>query len=130
MFSEEGYALMGAAFEVYNQLGYGMAEEIYQQSLEIELAMRGIPFQSKAKLAVFYKGHQLLTDYIPDLFVHGGIVVELKAVSGLISEHEAQLFNYMRASRSAVGYLINFGRKNNLEWKRLIVSDLHERPKS
>ncbi len=55
MFKEEGYKLMGAAFEVYNQLGYGMAEEIYQQSLEIELALQEIPFQSKHELTVFYK---------------------------------------------------------------------------
>ena len=56
MLKEEGYRLMGAAFEVYNQLGYGMAEEVYQQSLEIELELRGIPFQSKEPLTAFYKG--------------------------------------------------------------------------
>jgi GxxExxY protein len=54
MFKEEGYRLMGAAFEVYNQLGYGMAEEIYQQSLEIELSLRHIPFASKPQLITFY----------------------------------------------------------------------------
>jgi GxxExxY protein len=59
MFKEEGYRLMGAAFEVYNQIGYGMAEEIYQQSLEIELALQGIPFQSKQALTVFYKDRAL-----------------------------------------------------------------------
>ena len=69
MFKEEGYKLMGAAFEVYNQLGYGMAEEVYQQSLEIELALRMIPFRSKHELAIFYKGRQLETRYKPDLFV-------------------------------------------------------------
>ena len=67
MFQEEGYKLMGAAFEVYNQLGYGMAEEVYQQSLEIELTLRGIPFQSKHQLVVFYKGQTLETRYSPDL---------------------------------------------------------------
>jgi len=127
MFKEEGYKLMGAAFEVYNQLGYGMAEEVYQQSLEIELAMRGIPFQSKDQLTVFYKGQALETYYKPDLFAFGGIVVELKAVAELISEHEAQLFNYMRIARQSVGYLINFGRKGELQWKRFILSDLHEK---
>ena len=126
MFKEEGYKLMGAAFEVYNQLGYGMAEEVYQQSLEIELALRGIPFRSKDQLTVFYKGQALETHYIPDLFAFGGIVVELKAVAELVSEHEAQLFNYMRIARQPVGYLINFGHKGELQWKRFIVSDLHE----
>ena len=126
MFKEEGYKLMGAAFEVFNQLGYGMAEEVYQQSLEIELALRGIPFQSKEQLRVFYKDHELKARYQPDLFVFGGIVVELKAVAELISDHEAQLFNYMRIARQPVGYLINFGHKGELQWKRFILSDLHE----
>ena len=126
MFKEEGYKLMGAAFEVYNQLGYGMAEEVYQQSLEIELALRGIPFKSKDQLTVFYKDRVLETRYKPDLFVFGGIVVELKAVAELIAEHEAQLFNYMRIARQSVGYLINFAHKGELEWKRFILSDLHE----
>ena len=126
MFKEEGYKLMGAAFEVYNQLGYGMAEEVYQQSLEVELGLRGIPFRSKHELAVFYKGHRLKKHYEPDLFVYEGVVVELKAVTQLVSDHEAQLFNYMRIARISVGYLINFGRKGELEWKRFILSDLHE----
>jgi GxxExxY protein len=124
MFKEEGYKLMGAAFEVYNQLGYGMAEETYQQSLEIELGLRNIPFRSKHELIVFYKDRQLETRYKPDLFVFAGIVVELKAVAELTSEHEAQLFNYMRIARQPVGYLINFGGKDELELKRFILSDL------
>ncbi len=128
MFKEEGYKLMGAAFEVYNEVGYGMAEEIYQQCLEIELELRGLPFVSKQDLHVFYKERKLVTYYKPDLFVFAGIVVELKAVTDLISEHEAQLFNYMRVSRQAVGYLINFGHKSELQWKRFILSDLHKKP--
>lgn len=122
MLKEEGYRLMGAAFEVYNQLGYGMAEEIYQQSLEIEL---GIPFCRKPELNVFYKGRGLDTRYIPDLVGFDAIVVELKAVTELVSEHEAQLFNYLRIARQPVGYLINFGHKDDLQWKRFILSDLH-----
>jgi GxxExxY protein len=114
-----------AAFEVYNQLGYGMSEEVYQQSLEIELTLRGIPHISKHKMLVHYKGRPLDTHYQPDLFVFEAIVVELKAVSSLIPEHEAQLFNYMRIARQSVGYLINFGKKGGLEWKRFILSDLH-----
>ena len=129
MFKDEGYQLMGAAFEVYNQLGYGMAEEVYQQSLEIELELRQIPFQTKAELVMSYKTRELQTKYKPDLFVFDAIVVELKAVSTLLPEHEAQLFNYMRIARQPVGYLINFGTKGELEWKRIILSDLHDREK-
>ena len=65
MFQQEGYDLMAAAFEVYNEIGYGMAEEIYQQSLEIELCLRKIPFLTKQELEVYYKGHKLATCYKP-----------------------------------------------------------------
>jgi GxxExxY protein len=111
MFEDEGYRMMSAAFEVYNQLGYGMAEEISQQSLEIELMLRHIPFVSKPELRTFYKGQELSKRYIPDLLVFNGIVVELKAVVEIITDHEAQLFNYMRISRQEVGYILNFGQK-------------------
>ena len=122
MLEQEGYDFMGAAFEVYNVLGYGMAEEIYQQSLEIELGLRSIPFLRKATVDVAYKGRELSTKYQPDLLVFGEIVVELKAVKVLAPEHEAQLFNYLRISKKRVGYLINFGSATELEWKRFAVT--------
>jgi GxxExxY protein len=125
MFKHEGFQFMGAAFEVYNQLGHGMAEEVYQQSLEIELELRSIHYRTKQELVVFYKDRQLNTRCKPDLIVFEGIVVELKAVVQLLPEHEAQLFNYMRIARRPVGYLVNFRRKGELEWKRLILTDLH-----
>ena len=127
MFKQEGYDLMGAAFEVYNEFGYGMAEEIYQAALEVELGLRGIRFTAQAELDVFFKGHLLTPKYRPDLLVFDEIVVELKALKELCSDHEAQLFNYMRIARKKVGYLINFGKKGELEWKRFIVDDLHVR---
>lgn len=125
MYEQEGYDLIGAAFEVYNELGYGMAEEIYQQSLEVELGLRNIPFQSKQELTMHYKGCRLDTRYKPDLLVYGMIVVELKAVAELVSDHEAQLFNYLRIASQPVGYLINFGKKGGLERKRFVLTDLH-----
>jgi GxxExxY protein len=129
MFKQEGYDLMGAVFEVYNELGYGMAEEIYQAALEIELGLRGIRFVARAELDVFFKGHLLTPKYRPDLLVFGEIVAELKALKELCSEHEAQLFNYMRIARKKVGYLVNFGKKGELEWKRFLMDDLHVRAK-
>ena len=121
MFKQEGYDLMGAAFEVYNESGYGMAEEIYQQSLEVEFELRTLPFESKPELKVFYKGRELKTVYRPDLIVFKEIVVELKAVTVLAPEHEAQLLNYLRISKKKVGYLINFGASRELEWKRFVL---------
>jgi GxxExxY protein len=123
VFQAEGYQFMGAAFAVYNDRGYGMAEEIYQESLEIELELQRIAFQSKPELRCHYKGRELKKRYVPDLFVCGCLVVELKAVTQLTSEHEAQLINYLRITRSPVGYLVNFGHKDTLEWKRLILSE-------
>jgi len=124
LFREEGYQLMGAAFEVYNENGSGLLEEIYQESLEIELGLRGIPFRSKQELAVFYKGRELQKRYIPDLHVFGGIVVELKAVTELAPEHEAQVLNYLRIARQPVGYLINFAHRDTFQWKRFVLSEI------
>ena len=123
IYKDEGYKLMAAAFEVYNDRGYGLAEDIYQECLEIEFGLRGIPFRVKEELKCFYKGQELRKRYIPDLVVFGSIVVELKAVSEIAAEHEAQIINYMRISRQPVGYLINFGHKGSLEWKRFILSE-------
>ena len=94
VYQNEGYRLMGAAFEVYNDRGYGLAEEVYQECLEIELDIRGIPFRAKQELSCVYKGRELKRRYVPDLFVFGCLVVELKAVSELAPEHDAQVFNY------------------------------------
>ena len=124
IYKEEGYKLMGAAFEVHNVQGYGMAEEIYQECLEIELELRGIPFKAKQELRCFYKGRELKKRYVPDLFVFDALIVELKAVTQLLPEHEAQLINYMRITKQPVGYLLNFGSKGGLEWKRFILSEL------
>jgi GxxExxY protein len=124
IYKDEGYKLMAAAFEVYNDRGYGLAEEIYQECLEIELELRRLGFRPKAELKCFYKGRELKKRYIPDLFVLGCLVVELKSVNELAPEHEAQLLNYMRLARQPVGYLVNFGDKGTLEWKRFILSEL------
>ncbi len=123
VYKDEGYKFMGAAFEVYNDRGYGLAEEIYQECLEIELELRQISFQSRAELRSFYKGRELKKRYIPDLFVLDCLVVELKAVAQLAAEHEAQLLNYMRLARQPIGYLVNFSHKDTLEWKRFILSE-------
>ena len=124
IYKNEGYQFMAAAFEVYNDRRYGLAEDIYQECLEIELALRRISFISKAELKCFYKGRELKKRYVPDLYAFGCLVIELKAVTELAPEHEAQLFNYMRIARQPVGYLINFGHKGVLEWKRIIISEL------
>jgi len=124
IYKDEGYRFMGAAFEVYNDRGYGMAEEVYQECLEFELELRGISFRAQQEIKCFYKGRELKKRYVPDLVVCDVLVVELKAVSVLCPEHEAQLINYLRITRQPVGYLVNFGHKGGLEWKRFTLSEL------
>jgi GxxExxY protein len=121
MMEQEGYDLMGAAFEVYNVEGFGFLEDVYQECLEIELGMRKIPFESQTELKLFYKDRPLKKKYIPDFVVYEEIIVEIKAVKKLLAEHEAQLMNYLYATKKRVGYLINFGHSGELEWKRIII---------
>jgi GxxExxY protein len=117
-FAQLGYDVMAAAFEVYNDLGGGLSEEIYQESFERELAVHRIAFTSQPELPVFYKGALLNKRLRPDLIIGGEIIVELKAVKMLAEEHEAQLLNYLRVTRKSVGYLINFASFPKLQWKR------------
>ena len=84
-------------------------------------------FVSKVELDVYYKNILLNTKYRPDLLVLGEIVIELKSLKELCSDHEAQLFNYMRISRKRVGYLVNYGRSDGLQWQRFILDDLHQK---
>lgn len=115
---QEGF--MAAAFEVYNEMGNGYTEDVYQESLEEELKDREIPFTAQAELTIHYKGRPLRKKLRPDLMVCTDIVVELKAASALTSEHEAQLLNYLKATGKPVGYLVNFGGREKLEWKRFV----------
>ena len=86
-----GYALIGACFEVYKQMGHGFLEEVYQESLQFELSNRGIRWVARPKLQLFYKETPLQKQYEPDLIVADEVVLELKAVKTLLPEHEAQL---------------------------------------
>lgn len=116
----DGYALIGACFDVYNEMGSGYLEDVYQESLEIELTDRGIPFVAQPKLPIFYKGRLLRKHYEADLLVLDKIIVELKAVKTLLPEHEAQLLHYLKSTGRRVGYLVNFGAFPQLDWRRRI----------
>ena len=118
---QAGYNLMAAAFEVYNEKGCGFLEDVYHECLERELSRRKIEWQSQPTLLIYYKGEPLTKTYSPDFIINSNVIVELKAAKTIAPEHEAQLFNYLRATRKRVGYLINFGSHPKLEWKRFIV---------
>jgi GxxExxY protein len=89
----DGYALIGACMEVYRELGNGYLEDVYQESLELELAGRGIAFVAQPRLPIYYKGRLLRKHYEADLLVLDRIIVELKAAKGIAPEHEAQLLH-------------------------------------
>ena len=121
IYKDESYRINGACFEVYKEKGCGFLEDVYQECMEIELGIRNVQFESQLELTLCYKDRPLRKKYVPDFFVFGEIVVEIKAVRKLLPEHEAQLINYLRATRKRVGYLINFGNSAELEWKRIII---------
>jgi len=115
---QERYDFMAAAFEVYNDMGNGYTEDIYQESLELELAERKIPFHAQVELPICCEGKPLKKKFKPDLLVFKAMVVELKTASALTAEHEAQLLNYLKATGKPVGFLGNFGCREKPEWKR------------
>jgi len=118
---EESYKIMGACFEVYKQMGRGFLEAVYQECLEIELAEREIPFAAQRELRIAYKGRPLVQTYKPDLICYDKIIVELKAVSELLDEHRAQIFNYLRATGLRLGLLVNFSSRTELEYDRIVL---------
>ena len=117
---EETYRLIGACFEVYNEKGCGFTESIYQECLEIELRIQGIPFEAHKELSLTYKGHRLTKTFVPDFLCFDHVILEIKAASALTDEHRAQVLNYLSATGLEVGLLVNFGHYPKLEYERII----------
>lgn len=120
IYKEEAYAIVGACFEVYNEKGCGFLEPVYQECLEIELGLRGLPFVPQAELELSYKGRKLKKKYQPDFSCYGKIIVEIKAVSELTDEHRAQVHNYLKATGFRLGLLVNFGSVGKLQYERIV----------
>jgi len=119
IYGAEAYKIIGAAMGVHSELGCGFLEAVYQEALELEFQYRKIPHQREAKLDIFYRGQLLKKYYEADFICYDKVIVELKALSALTSEHESQLLNYLKATGLKLGLLINFGRKS-LEYKRMV----------
>lgn len=119
LFKDEAYAIIGAAFEVYKELKHGFLEPVYQLALAKEFILKDIPFEKEALINIYYKGEKLDKCYKADFICYNDIIIELKALSDLTSEHEAQLINYLKATNKKLGLLINFGR-SSLQYKRII----------
>jgi GxxExxY protein len=117
-FKEETYRILGACFEVYRQKGCGFLEAVYQECLEIEFGLQGIPSIAKRPLALEYKGLPLKQRYQPDFVCFACVIVEIKAVTALVDEHRAQILNYLHATGFKVALLVNFGHHPKLEYER------------
>lgn len=110
--------IINACMEVHNELGNGFLEPVYQEVLEEEFKIHGIPYVREKLLPVMYKGKQLKKEYYADFVCYDDIIVELKAVSVLSKPHKAQVLNYLNAANKEIGLLINFG-ETKLKWERL-----------
>ena len=121
IYSQYSYAINGAAFHVYNQLGHGFLESVYQEALEIEFKRRNIPFEREKELKIIYDGFELKQTYKADFVCYDKVIVELKAVSCLDDAHRSQVFNYLHATGYKLGLLYNFGYPDGLERERIIV---------
>lgn len=121
LFKQESYNIIGAAFHVYNQLGFGFLEAVYQECLELEFIKRGIPYDREKELKINYDRIELRQTYKADFVCYGEIIVELKAVSMLDSSHRAQVYNYLHATGYRLGLLLNFGSDSELERERIVL---------
>jgi GxxExxY protein len=121
LYKDESYRIIGAALAVHNELGYGFLEAVYQEALEKEFSLEGVPYKREVLLPIYYKGELLSKNYIADFICYDKIIVELKAISAILSDHKAQILNYMKATNMELGILINFGEKK-LKYDRLIRS--------
>src|SRR5205823_810418 len=119
IYKDESYAIVGACFNVYKDKGGGFHEPVYHECLEIELEFQGIPFLSKPPQTLQYRGRTLVPTFSPDFLCYEKIILEIKAVSALADEHR-QILNYLSATNSNLGLLVNFGHYPRLEYERLL----------
>ena len=111
-YQDESYNIRGALFSVYNELGCGFLERVYQDALEVEFRLRNIHYEREKLIQIMYKGHPLGEPYRADFVCYGKIIVELKSVSKILDVHRAQIINYLKATKMKLGFLVNFGEEN------------------
>ena len=103
-------------YKVYNKLGYGFLEKVYENAMMIEFKKEGIPAVPQSAIKVFYEG-EVIGEYFADILIDNKVIVEIKAAKGLAVENEAQLLNYLKATNIEVGLLLNFGPKPEVKRK-------------
>ena len=117
--SEITEVIIKAFYNVYNKLGYGFLEKVYEKALAIECEKLGLECMFQCPIEVFYD-NQVVGFYVADIIVNRFVIVEIKAASSITPEHEIQLINYLKATEIEVGILLNFGKKP--EFKRKVFS--------
>lgn len=120
LFKEECYKVVGACMAVHRELGNGFLESVYQEALTIEFQKQGIPFIREKVIPVIYKGIELHGAFKADFICYNSIIVELKALSALTTDHSSQVLNYLKATGLRVGLLINFGTAS-LQHQRYVL---------
>ena len=121
LFKEESFKIVGACFEVYNQLGHGFLEAVYQECLAMEFRDQGIPFIEHPQLKLCYKTKSLKQTYQPDFLCFDKIIVEIKSAKNLSDEHRAQVINYLKATGKILALLVNFSHYPKLESERFLA---------
>ena len=116
--------IIRAYYNVYNELGYGFLEKVYENAFMIELKSLGLNCEKQKPISVSFKGYNV-GEYFADIIVENKVIIELKAAEGLVEEHEAQLLNYLRATVIEVGLLFNFGKKP--QFKRQIFENIYKK---
>ena len=119
--------IINAFYKVYNTLGYGFLEKVYENGLALELEKRGIKVEKQVPIQVYYE-NKIVGKYFADLLVTDAVVVKLKAAEQLIAAHETQLINYLKATEIEVGLLLNFGKE--AKYKRRVLSQRNRKLKS
>ncbi|HTK37419.1 MAG TPA: GxxExxY protein [Pyrinomonadaceae bacterium] len=130
LYKDESYKIIGACFEVYNQKGFGFTEPVYQECLEVEFSIQGIPFIAQPKLKLEYKGKLLEQFFKPDFICYEKIIVEIKTVDTIINAHKAQTLNYLNATGFELALLVNFGQFPKLTHERLANNRNRFQPRS
>ena len=108
LYSDETYKLIGLCMKVHRELGCGFLEPVYQEAFEMLLKAEGVPYQRERLLPIYFMGQKLTKEYFADFVCYDKIILEFKAVSSLTAAHEAQLMNYLKASKMRMGLLCNF----------------------
>lgn len=116
LYGEMTESILGACFEVMNELGAGFLESVYEKALLIVLRKRGLVARSQVPISVMFQGEKV-GEFFADILVEGKIIIELKAAKAIAPEHQAQLINYLKATGIEVGLLVNFG-PTKLEYRR------------